>query len=51
MQTEEIIKQHRALHRMTMTAGSIGILLLLLICLNQAYDLFVVFSLTDCSFG
>ena len=51
MQTEEIIKQHRALHRMTMAASSIGVLLLLLLCMNQAYDLFMVFNLTDCSFG
>nr|WP_286946212.1 hypothetical protein [Pseudomonas sp. UBA6718] len=51
MQTEEIIRNHRTLHRLTIALGSLAALLLLLAIADKAYDLFVVFNLTDCQFG
>lgn len=51
MQTEEIIRNHRTLHRLTIALGSLAALLLLLAIADKAYELFVVFNLTDCQFG
>lgn len=51
MQTEEIIRNHRTLHRLTVAVGFLVLLFLLLLIADKAYDLFVVFHLTDCQFG
>ena len=50
---EELARQRRAQthHRLTVGIGCLISLLLLLMIADKAYDLFVAFALTDCSFG
>ncbi len=51
MHTDEQINTNRTLRRLLVITGRLMVVLLLLMIANQAYDLFVSLSLTDCSFG
>lgn len=50
---EDLTKQRRekTLHRMTMVVYSLLSLFLLMAATDKAYELIVLFILTDCSFG
>lgn len=50
---EVLTKQRRetAIHRMTMVVYSLLSLFLLMAATDKAYELIVLFILTDCSFG
>ena len=51
MQTEELDKKVRQIHRLVMIAAGLFALLMLLKVATEAHNLLFLLSLTDCSFG
>lgn len=51
MQNEEENRRERTKHRLTVLVVILIAMWTLLAIANAAYDLWVAFSLTDCSFG